>query len=397
MQKLLRLPQIIVLTILFSFMSLAAIIFTPAYTELSRQFSLSSSQNQWMMTIFLFGTAIGRLPFGPLANRFGRKNTLFLGLFISLLGTVLTLSAPTYPMICLGRFIQALGGAATLKLSYTMIADVHVGAAATKLLSYSMFVYAILPGIGTAISGFLTPRYGWRGGFWLFAAFTLVVAFACFSLPETAKKKDLGALKIQRIIHDYAHQFKNIYLILWSCLIGLSTAVIFIFDQEAPFIAINTLGMSPENYGIFFLASSVGIAGGALCTAWLADRISASWGMFLGICIIFLGGLTMGSFFRERWISGWALFLPQIIVQFGDALLFTFASSQGLSEAKDKSNASAVMLFINSLVSLVGTFAVGTLSSRSSMTLPLSTLTISAMMFFLWFILWLHAKKSLKK
>jgi MFS family permease len=397
MQKLLQLPRIIILMILFSFLSLAAIVFTPAYPELARQFHLSGSEAQWMMTLFLFGSAIGRLPYGPLANRFGRKNTLFLGLLISLLGTVLTLVVTTYPLVCLGRFIQALGCAATLKISYTMIADIHAGAAATKTLSYSMLVYAILPGIGTVVSGFLTPRYGWRGGFWFFAVFTLVLAFVCLYLPETAKEKDLGALKIQRILHGYARQFRNIYLFLWSCLMGLSTAVISIFAQEAPFLAIDTIGISPENYGLFYLVPAFGIAGGALCTAWLADHVSASWGMLIGISIIFLGGLVMGCFFRERWSSGWALFLPQAIVQFGDALLFTFASSQGLSETTDKSNASAVMLFINSLGSATGTFVVGTFSSRSSMTLPLSTLIISAMMFFLWLILWFHTKILLKK
>jgi MFS family permease len=375
--------------ILFSYLSVAAIVFTPAYPELSSQFHLSDSAAQWMMTLFLFGSAIGRLPYGPLANRFGRKNTLFLGLFISFVGTVLTIIAPTYPLICLGRFVQAVGCASTLKISYTMIGDVHAGPAATKVLSYSMLVYAILPGIGTAVSGFLTPHYGWRGGFWFFALFTAVLACACLCLPETAKKRDLKALQIRKILQGYARQFKNLNLILWSCLMGLSTAVIFIFAQEAPFLA-DRMGMSPENYGLFYLVPALGIAGGALWTARLADRISASKGMLMGIAIIFLGGLAMACFFTEKWSSGWALFLPQAIIQFGDALLFTFASSQGLSETTDKSNASAVMLFINSLVSVPGNFIVGSLSSKSAMILPLSTLIISVMMLCLWLILWLH-------
>ena len=133
--KLLQFPQIIVLMVLFSFLSLAAVVFTPAFPELVKEFHLSKSEAQWMMTIFLLGTAIGRLPYGPLANRIGRKKTLFVGLFISLIGTLLVIFADTYFIVCVGRFIHAFGCAVTLKIGYTMVGDLHAGSAATKVVS----------------------------------------------------------------------------------------------------------------------------------------------------------------------------------------------------------------------------------------------------------------------
>jgi len=117
-----------------------------------------------MMILFLLGTMFGRLPYGPLANRIGRKKTLYLGLWISVLGTTFILSAHSYAFLCFGRFVQALGCAVTLKIGYTMVGDLHAGAAATKVLSYAMLAYAILPGIATAVAGSLTESYGWRGG-----------------------------------------------------------------------------------------------------------------------------------------------------------------------------------------------------------------------------------------
>lgn len=371
--------------ILFSFLSFSAVVFTPAYPELSAQFNLSHGEVQWMMTLFLLGTAVGRLPYGPLANRFGRKKTLFLGLFISLFGTIFTLAADSYILICIGRFIQALGCSVTLKIGYTMIGDLHAGAEATKVLSYSMLVYAILPGIGTAVSGFLTPYLGWKGGFWFLLIFTVGFIFSCLSLPETMKEKDLHALKIKKILKGYAGQFKDRHLVLWSCLMGLSTAVLFIFSQEAPFVAIDLMGFSPKEYGVFYLVPAFGIAAGSLCTAWMAGRTSPQTGMLIGILIILASGLAMGAFFLGNWVSGWALFIPQLAVQFGDALLYTFASSEALTEAEDKSNASAIMLFINSLGSVAGTFLVGVLAPKSLMTLPVTFVLISAIMILIWF------------
>lgn len=392
--RLFQFPQIIIFMILFSFMSLAAVVFTPAYPELSKQLHLSGPEVQWMMTVFLFGTAIGRLPYGPLANRFGRKKTLFLGLFISLIGTVVILASTNYPLICIGRFIQAFGCAVTLKIGYTMIADLHAGAAATKVLSYAMLAYAILPGIGTVVSGFLTPYFGWRGGFWFFLVFTIVFILSCFRLPETLKTKDLDleALKIKKIGSGYAEQFKNPRLILWSCLMGLSTAVIFIFSQEAPFIAIDKIGLSPQQYGVFYLIPALGIAGGSFFTAWVADHTTPQIGMLMGILTILIGGAAMGAFFLGSWISGWALFLPQVVIQFGDALLYNFASSEGLSKAEDKSNASAVMLFITSLGSVVGTYLVGVLAPSSLIALAATFIIISAIMLVIWFVL--HSRRK---
>jgi len=41
MSELLRFPRVLVLLVLFSFLSMAAVVFTPAYPDLSQEFRLS--------------------------------------------------------------------------------------------------------------------------------------------------------------------------------------------------------------------------------------------------------------------------------------------------------------------------------------------------------------------
>ena len=390
--ELLRFPRVLILMILFSFLSTAAVVFTPAFPELSSEFHLTDREAQWMMTIFLLGTAFGRLPYGPIANRIGRKKTLFLGLWISFIGTLAILFADSYFLLCIGRLIQALGCAVTLKIGYTMVGDLHAGAGATKVLSYAMLAYAILPGIATSVSGFLTNSYGWRGGFWAFLLFNFFTILGSACLPETIKQKDLHALKIKKIAAAYAKQFKDPFLVMWGCLMGLTTAILFIFSQEAPFIAIEIMGLTPQEYGLMYLIPAFGIAGGSLLTAWLADRVSSMMGMLIGIGVLFAGSLVMGFCFLIQWINGLALFLPQIFIQVGDALLYTNASSKGLTESQDKSNASAIMLFINSLGGVLGTFLVGILAPKQLMSLPISFLIIIAIMLAIWLCLKSHCK-----
>jgi len=384
MATLLTIPRLLILMILFSFLSVGAVIFTPAYPAMAEQFHLSNASSQWMITLFLLGSTFGRLPYGPLANRIGRKKTLWIGLSIALMGTSVILSSQTYFWICVGRLIQALGCAVTLKIGYTMIGDLYHGAQATKLLSYSMLAYAILPGIGTAVSGYFVPSLGWKAGFWFFLVFNIGVICASLGLPETLKQKDPHALNIQKMFHSYRAQFKNVPLILWGSLMGLSTAIIFIFSQEAPFVAIDLMGMTPAAYGMYYLIPALGIAAGAVMTSWLSDQMSALTAMLLGIAMMVAGSLMMGVFLFSQWMSGWALFLPQVLIQIGDALLYTNASSRGLSDAQDKASATAVMLFINGCGAILGTFLVGAFLPRALMTLPAVFFFISLLMIGIW-------------
>lgn len=61
------------LLILASFAPVLAVSFTPALPEIANHLYVSSSKAQQSISIFLIGYAFGNLPWGPIANRFGRK------------------------------------------------------------------------------------------------------------------------------------------------------------------------------------------------------------------------------------------------------------------------------------------------------------------------------------
>jgi DHA1 family 2-module integral membrane pump EmrD-like MFS transporter len=388
-------PRLLALILLVSFSTVVAVAFTPAYPLIAEEFHLSDSQTQWMMTLFLLGSVMGRLPYGPLANAIGRKKTLYVGLTISLIGILISLCAQTYSTLILGRWIQAAGTASGMTITYTMIADCHCGPKATKALSYVMVAFAIVPGIGTSISGYLIPYMGWRGGFVFLLAFTLFLFLMCRTLPETGKGKEV--VRIKHIVRDYVRGFKDSALLLHGILMGLSTALLFIFSQEAPFIATRFMKLSPEQYGVYYFIPAIGITFGSFLSAWLAGKALPQRSMIGGILLILLGSLSMVCFFSYHWYVGWALFLPQILVQIGDALLYTNASSEALSDSSNKANASAVILFLNGVCAVIGTFLVGELSPKNPMALPVVFLILIALMLAVWLFLRRQHPHSVKK
>ncbi len=392
--RLLQGPRIVVLLLLISFASISAVLFTPSLPELAEFFHISDSVAQQTMSVYLLGYTVGQLPYGPLANRFGRKRAIYIGLAFAFLGSLLCWQAPSFNWLLIGRFFQALGAAVGLKITFTMIGDSHEGSGATKSLSYILLAFAVMPGLGVAIGGFLTTRFGWEGCFLFLAGYTVMLALLCYKLPETARHLDHEALQTKRIIQGYFRQLRNPSIMLHSFLMGMGTSLIYVFASEAPYLGIERIGLTPEMYGLYNLIPPLGIIVGLMASLRLAGRKSSRINMVSGILVIATGVLIMAVSFANGWLNPWTLFIPQAIMMIGESLTFTNASSEALGEATDKSNASAIIQFINMGLGALSTFIVSALLPKEVMTVPTIFGAFTIISLGLWLRLKPHHRQS---
>lgn len=339
--------NILILVLLISFATISGLLFTPSLPAIATDFNVPDSVGQWAMTVFLIGYTLAQIPYGPLANRLGRKKAIYIGVSIALVGSLICYFSTTFEMLLVGRFIQAIGSAVGLKVTFTMIGDQYHGHAATKMLSYVALAFAIMPGLGVALGGYLTADYGWRGCFAFLSGYSVLIGLLAITLPETAKKLDHDALKVSKIGHALAKQFKDPFLVWHALLMGSGSSFIYIFSTVAPYLAISQLGLSPEHYGLWNIVPSIGMTIGLLSSAHFSHRLPKRIAMLSGILCAFLGVIIMGALFTRGHNVPAVLFIPTAIIMFGFSITYSAASSTILSEASDKSNASAVMSFIN--------------------------------------------------
>jgi predicted MFS family arabinose efflux permease len=384
MPKLLQFPRILILFLLVSFASVAAVLFTPALPQLTKDLQLSSTQSQWLISIFLIGYAVGPLLYGPLGNKFGRKKTIFLGLSISILGSGITSITTSFWLLSFGRFIQALGASVGFKIIGTMVGDLLKGPAATKTFAILYLGNAIVPSVGIAVGGALTDSFGWRGCFIFMTLYSMGVLALCFLLPETATRLDPNALRWKNLTEGYLRQFKNSALLLPSIYFGLGTGIVYIFASQAPFIAIEGLKLSAREYGTFNLLIAVGMSIGLLTATRIADKISSQRALLFGLILILSGALAMALCLMSEWRSGWSLFLPQTLISVGIFFTGPFVVAKAMSDATDKSNASAVFQFNNLSCAMLSTFALGALLPRAPLSLPIALGAVGLLMFFIW-------------
>lgn len=380
-------PPLLIVLLLVSYASVGAVLFTPALPAIASFFNLSVGETQSTITAYLFGYALGQLPYGPLANRFGRKKTLYMGVALSIVGSLLcALAAPlhSFNLLVFARFVQALGACVGLKMSFTMIADVYNQTQATKVISKVLIAFAIMPGIAVAIGGWLTESFSWESCFYFLIFFGFFILALLTFLPETSTSLDPEALNPSAIIHGYGLKFKNIRLVLSGCVMGCSTAVIYIFASKAPFIGIDLLGLSPERFGQYNLIPLVGLVMGSLISMRIAGRYSVIMILFVGIVGALIATFTMLIPFFLDMPKVWSLFVPMGIIYIALAHVSANISSFGLAHSKNKSNGSAVINFINLGIGFLGVLFSQLIFPESPYVMPVSFLVIFLIMLCIW-------------
>lgn len=345
------------LLLMISFASVNAVMFTPALPNIASFFNVSERIAQQMIVTFLIGYAVGQLIYGPIANRFGRKRALYTGISLQIASSFLCVFAGfvhQYLLIVVGRFFLALGSGVGLKMTFTLVNEWYEPKVASQKISYLMLAFAVTPGMGVALGGFLNAHFGWQSTFYAGAIYGLILLALVTRLPETQKKLHLDALKFKHVIHAYSTQLKNKTLIIGGILMAGASCFVYVFAAIGPFIAMNLLHMNTVQYGVANLLPSIGLLLGSIFSGQFVKKYNFFKSIKLGILIALLSAMIMAFSVISHQSPIIQLFFPMMIGYFGLSLVFANASTVAMNHAVDKAHASAVMNFINmGLVTIV--------------------------------------------
>ena len=391
-------PSFILLFLLISFGSVTAVLFTPALPEIQSYFHISEGQAQLTVTLFLVGYALGQLLYGPLANRFGRKIALYCGITLEIVASLFcAIAKPTdaFWLLVLARFIMALGASVGLKMSFTLVADTYSAEASKKVIAHLMTAFAITPAVGVAIGGFLTQQLNWSATFYFTAIYGALLLLLVARMRETANVIDPHALKFSVIFNKYHATLRCMELPLAALLMGCGTSFVYVFASFSPFIAMQTMGLNPTQYGLWNLLPTVGIITGSQLSAHCSNKLSSIKAIFLGITFMLIGIFIMGVAFLNGIIQPVSLFMPLVVIYIGLGFVYANASSIATDNIFDKSNASAMMSFINMSVATISVLFVGLMQNIShvTLTITLSILLIISLVLSLLLMVYLKYKK----
>lgn len=177
----------------------------PALSIIGKDLLVQRENDVQLIIGFIFiGMTIGQIFYGPLADAIGRKRTLFYGLGIYIVGSIICWLSPNLLVMLFGRFLQGIGASAPRIVTVAIIRDKYHGREMAQVFSLVMGVFILVPCVAPAIGQVIIHMFGWRSIF-SFYVICAVAGFiwAHFRLAETLTPDNKRPLDTARIIAGF--------------------------------------------------------------------------------------------------------------------------------------------------------------------------------------------------
>lgn len=190
-----RTPMVVRLLVLATFVViLNETLMINAIPRLMDSFHVTEQAAQWVSTIFMLAMAAVIPVTGWFLERFATRQAYALAMGAFLLGTVLAGVAPSFPMLLLGRVIQASGTAVMMPLLMTTLMNVVPERDRGRVMGTVTLAISVAPALGPAVSGLVLQFGSWR---LLFA--TVLPIAALVTVFGLRKVKNIGEPQVSSI------------------------------------------------------------------------------------------------------------------------------------------------------------------------------------------------------
>jgi predicted MFS family arabinose efflux permease len=239
----------------------------PALPALTQPFHVSDAQLSWVMTVFTAPAIVLSPIFGVIADLYGRRLLLALGLIaFGIFGAAMAF-APNFGWLLAFRTLQGVAFSAVIPLTIVLIGDLLEGDSEIGGQGLKVFLdrigYLVFPPLGG-----LLAAVAW---FWpfVFYVLTIPVGLAAFYwMPETKGKR---SERTMTYLGDILRLTRHPRLVIAFSAGFLRFFLDYGFLTYFPLFLVRTHGISTATAGLLYVFFSIG----AMMTSSQAGRIAA--------------------------------------------------------------------------------------------------------------------------
>lgn len=343
----------------FAFVSVMFCFFSMGFVDLvgtasnfvKDDLGLSDSIANLMPSLVFFWFLIFSVPTGVLMNKIGRKKTVLLSLFVTVLSLLLPMFSESLTMMLISFSLLGIGNTLMQTSLNPLVSSLVTGNLASTL-TFGQFIKAIASFMAPIIAAWgaasTIPQFGlgWRVLFPIYMIIGILASLMLAATPIIEEKHDNETLAEQKSIgRDYVDTFKllgNPYVLLCffgiMCHVGIDVGT----NATAPKLLQQYAGQPLQDAAfagsLYFIFRTIGCLTGSFFLRVLKTRtffvISITM-MALSMACMF-GGAAAAD---DQNVAKWILYAGIALVGYGNSNVFSMVLSQAMLYMPDKKNA----------------------------------------------------------
>jgi EmrB/QacA subfamily drug resistance transporter len=136
-----------------------------ALPTIGRELQMDAMLLSWVAMAYVLSGAIFLLPFGKIADIYGRKKVFTYGIALFTVSSILMGVSISGKMLIFFRVFQGIGGAMTFGTGMALLVSVFPAEQRGRVLGLTVGAVYVGLSVGPFIGGFLTEQFGWRSIF----------------------------------------------------------------------------------------------------------------------------------------------------------------------------------------------------------------------------------------
>ncbi|WP_234496246.1 multidrug effflux MFS transporter [Vibrio maritimus] len=306
-------PSLWLMVVMLMFPQIVETIYSPALGSIAQSFAVSYAQAAQTLSIYFSAFAVGVVVWGVLADKWGRRPTMLLGLFIYGGAALVAMKADNFTTVMLARAVSAFGIAVGSVVTQTMLRDVFRGEELAKVFSLMGMGISISPVLGMLLGGQLSQAGGYQYVF--LALFVMALGLFVYNLvqlPETQQQK-----QPLQLCSLSGRMIKDVKIWQSAVLVALYNVALFSYYQLGAF-RFAELGFNAQQFGYSGIVLGLGTLVGSYVNKAMLSR-SFSHRTLLGVAALLLavGSIAVFAMLDSIWFVAPMMF---VVMSFGIAI-----------------------------------------------------------------------------
>lgn len=160
---------------------------TPAQPSIMTEMAIDASTVQWLTTGFTLVNAIMIPVTAYLTDKHSTKVLYIISMGIFAIGSLLAGVAPNFPVLLVGRLLQAAGAGILMPMVMTVLMLTFPVERRGSAMGIFGIVIAFAPAIGPSVAGLVIDSFGWRILFYAIALLIAIVILISFFALKKAE------------------------------------------------------------------------------------------------------------------------------------------------------------------------------------------------------------------